>query len=109
MKNKPTLEERFIKLWKEQGLHLGYANDKDKKILAFIIQELKDFSDELVVEKKYKKCLCGELLNKDFTGYHNCGAFTGHLQVNTERVVGFNEALEDIETKKQELLRERGL
>lgn len=59
------------------------------------------FMGEVDGMKKERKCLCDELLPVGAKGYHNCGAFIGNLEVNTERVFGYNSALNDIITKLQ--------
>ena len=43
-------EIKFNKLWKELGLHLGYANNKDEKIKSFISDLLKE-RDEMWRER----------------------------------------------------------
>jgi hypothetical protein len=47
-----TWREEFGALWKKHGLHLGYANDKDRHIKTFIAQKLEEAR-----EVAYKKGL----------------------------------------------------
>ena len=48
MKNKTdNWEEGFNHKWKELGLHVGYANDKDKQIKMFIQSTLNKRTQEI--------------------------------------------------------------